>query len=236
MRRGAVESIAVLVSLVALAGDLQAQRPQGLGGALGLSFVAADAVGDLGLLVNKGFGVDLTAAGPVAANGHVRVRGNLGMIVYGHERLQYCNFSCRVGSDLTTTNSIAYLGVGPEVVLATGGVQPYVHSTVGMSYFFTSSALDDNDGYGSYSQTTNYSDLVFAWKFGGGVRFKLGGDGAHPVYLDFGVERHINGVANYLTEGDIVDNSDGSVTLYPNRSEANLVGFRLGFAVGLGGG
>ena len=57
------------------------------------------------------------------------------------------------------------------------------------------------------------------------------GGGHNPVYLDFGVERHDNGIANYLTEGDIVDHSDGSVTIYPNRSEADLLSFRFGVAV-----
>ena len=59
------------------------------------------------------------------------------------------------------------------------------------------------------------------------------GGGHRPVYLDLGVEQHHNGIANYLTRGDIVDHPDGSVTIYPNRSEANLMTFRLGVSVGL---
>ena len=104
--------------------------------------------------------------------------------------------------------------------------------SAGLSYFLTSSSLDDNDGYGSYLETTNYSDLVFGWKFGGGIRARVG-NGHNPVYLDFGVERHDNGVTNYLTEGDIVDHPDGSVTIYPNRSEADLMSFKFGVTVSL---
>ncbi len=47
--------------------------------------------------------------------------------------------------------------------------------------------------------------------------------GRTPVWLDFGVERHENGVAEFLTKGDIIDHPDGSITVLPNRSEANLV-------------
>jgi hypothetical protein len=58
--------------------------------------------------------------------------------------------------------------VGPEIVLARGDVQPYMHLTAGMSWFVTSSAVDHQPGYGSSLHTTNYSDHVFGWKFGGG--------------------------------------------------------------------
>jgi hypothetical protein len=171
----------------------------------------------------------------MAAEGHVRLRGDVGFLVYGHERQRYCfTLSCRVQSDLTTTNSIFYGGIGPELVLATGAVEPYVHATAGLAGFVTSSSLDDRDGYGPYFETTNYSDVVFSWKAGGGVRLRVG-RGYRPVFLDFGVERHDNGVANFLTVGDIVDEPDGSITVYPNRSEADLVTFRFGVSVGFPG-
>jgi|TARA_B110000116_G_scaffold248616_1_gene241760 hypothetical protein len=38
---------------------------------------------------------------------------------------------------------------------------------------------------------------------------------------------------SYLTEGDIVDNPDGSVTKYPKPSEADLLSFQLGVTLGL---
>ena len=37
----------------------------------------------------------------------------------------------------------------------------------------------------------------------------------------------------YLTEGDIQDNPDGSITLFPVVSEANLVSYRLGVTIGI---
>jgi len=228
MGRGELIKILVIGGLLASASEVDAQRPRGPGGFLGLSFVAADAIGELEQRVDQGFGVELAGGVPMSAGGHLRLRGDLGVVVYGLERVYYCDFGCRVGSDLTTTNSIVYGGIGPELVLARGDVQPYVHASAGMSYFVTSSSLDDNDGYGPYLETTNYSDVVFAWKYGGGIRFRAGGN----TFVDLGVERHDNGVANYLTEGDIVDEADGSVTLYPNRSEADLMSFRLGVTFG----
>jgi hypothetical protein len=56
------------------------------------------------------------------------------------------------------------------------------------------------------------------------------------VLVDLGATYHRNGVAEYLRKGDIVDHPDGSIELFPNRTEANLVVFRVGVSFGLGGG
>ncbi len=232
MRRGAVARCMALGALLSFAGSAQAQRPRGPGGFFGVGLVAADAVGELGTFIDQGFGLQFAGGVPMAADGLVRLRGDLGFVVYGLERLEYCySFSCRLGSDLTTTNSVVYGGLGPELVLATGPIEPYAYATAGLAGFVTSSSLDDNDGYGPYLRTTNYSDVVFSWKAGGGLRMRLG-NGVRPVFLDIGVERHENGVAEFLTEGDIVDYDDGSIGIFPNRSEADLVTFRVGVSIG----
>jgi len=186
MGRGAVRSTLVVCGLFLPAGEARAQRSVGPGGFVGIGFVAADAVGDLESLVDRGFGLQLSGAAPMAADGYLRVRADLGFVVYGYERVRFCDFTCRVGSALTTTNNIVFGGIGPELVLARGGFQPYLHATAGLSWFVTSSSLDDNDGYG-----------------------------------------------RYLTQGDIVDGPDGSVTIYPNRSDADLLSFRFGVSVGI---
>jgi hypothetical protein len=232
MKRGGVVVRATVGLLLVYFGNLEAQRRVEPAGFFGMSLVAADAVGELGALIDNGFGLQLEGGAPMTADGLLRIRGDLGVIIYGHERQFFCyTLSCRVGSDLTTTNSIFYGGIGPELVFPLDGVEPYVHATAGLSYFLTSSSLDDHDGYGPYLRTTNYDDLVFAWKAGGGLRLRVG-NGYRPVWLDFGVERHDNGVARFLTKGDIVDHADGSISVFPNRSEANLFTFRFGVSIG----
>ena len=228
MKRAKRELIVMVAGLMASAGGLEAQH-RGPGGFVGLSFVAANPIGEMGTLVDNGFGLELSGGMPLAAGGHLRMRVDLGGVVYGWERISYCDFTCRIGSDVTTTNSILYGSVGPEIVLFRGDIEPYVHVGAGLSYFVTSSNLDDNDGYGPYLETTNYSDTVFGWRYGGGLRFRAGGN----TFIDLAVERHDNQVANYLTEGDVVDQDDGTVLLYPNRSDADLVSFRVGVSFGV---
>jgi hypothetical protein len=223
MKRAKHEGILLIVGLMASAAGLDAQHV-GPGGFVGLSFVAANPVGEMGTLVDNGFGMEVSGGAPMAAGGHLRARVDLGVIIYGMEQTFYCDFTCRFGSDVTTTNSILYASVGPEIVLARGDIEPYVHAGAGLSFFVTSSHMDDYAGYGPNLDTTNYSDTVFGWRYGGGLRMRAGG----RAFIDVGVEKVDNQVANYLTQGDVVDQPDGSVLLYPNRSDADLMSFRVG--------
>ena len=227
-------AMAVGCSLLA-AGRVEAQDSSQPRGFVGLSFVAGDPVGDLGTFFDQGFGAQIEGSWAMSEDRRLRLRADMGVLVYGHETIAMCHpVGCRIGVDLTTTNNIFYGGVGPEYAFTAGGFEPYVFGTLGLSYFATISSLSGADEYRDYFDTTNYSDVVMAWKVGGGTRVRVH-RGAHPVSLDFAVERHQNGIANFLTKGDILDNPDGSITLFPNRSEANLLTFRLGVSIGFGG-
>jgi hypothetical protein len=225
-----------LVAMAALAGGADAQqRRVPPAGHVGIAAVGAGPLGDLGHYIDAGGGAQLYGAVPLDPEGRVRLRMDFGFLIYGHERRSLCYavpVGCRIEADLTTTNSVLYGGLGPEVVLATGDVQPYLNASAGFSYFLTTSSLSDAWGYGDYATTTNYTDAVFAWRAGGGIRVQVSG-GRAPVFMDLGVERHQNGVAYFLTQGDIEDHPNGDITLYPNRSEANMVAFRLGVSVGI---
>lgn len=244
--------LAVGVAMMAVAAPLEAQwrdrddrygQPRDIdrGAArtyIGIALLAGNPVGEFGRNVDDGFGLNVEGRFPVVSTGAVSLRLDGGFLVYGNESRGMCfpvPVGCRIGVELNTTNSLAYLGLGPEVS-ALGPVSPYVNGSVGLSYFFTHSSLSGADDYESNFNTTNYSDLVTTLRFGGGVRFALGRTGGGPFLLDLGAQYHRNGVADYLREGDIVDHPDGSITLYPRRSEANLVTFNVGVSFAVGGG
>lgn len=215
----------------------EAQQQSGPRVSVGISFAFADPLGELGSFFDQGFGGQFQGGLGMAAEGRLRLRGDLGFLVYGHEQREFCApvpIGCRIGLGLTTDNTILYGGIGPEFVLMTERLEPYVYGTMGFSYFATVSRLHGADGEEDKGfDTTNYSDGVMAWKMGGGVRVRLS-DGEHPLSMDLGLERHQNGITNFLTKGDIVDHPDGRITLLPNQSEANLMTFRFGFSLGLG--
>ncbi len=241
---GAVAAVLVAVSVAPADGQWRGQRDRNeraydrvkASPAVGFALIGADPVGEMGQLVDGGLGGQIFGTVPLDRAGHFRIRADAGLMIYGHERQRLCfsvPIGCRIETDLTTTNSIAFGGLGPELVLLTGGFQPYVNGSVGFSYFVTNSSLSGANDYDDFGNTTNYDDLVMAWRAGGGLRFRVA-DGRRPLWIDLGVERHENGLADYLTEGDIADHADGSITLFPTRSEANLVAFRVGMTVGMG--
>ena len=175
---------------------------------VGLSLVAADPVGEFGQLVDAGFGVALEGHIPVTRNGALGLMMDAGIIVYGHERARICfnpPVGCRIDLDLNTSNNIVYMGFGPELAVPTGPIRPYVNATAGFSYFFTHSSLEGeyDDDFGG---TNNYDDFVGSLTLGGGMRAEIKG-GRSPIVLDFGLQYHRNGVADYLREGDIVDSN-----------------------------
>jgi hypothetical protein len=242
MSRHDLMGTALLVGLLAAAAEAPAQtydRPASAARAyVGLALIGADPVGDFGEMVDNGFGLEVDARFPVAGDGTFSIRLDGGFIVYGHESQAVCfppPIGCRVGAELNTSNNIAFLGIAPELA-GRGSVSPYIHAGFGLSYFATQSSLDGLDDTESHFRTRNYSDLVTATRLGGGVRFRVGGTSRGPVLLDVGATYHRNGVAEYLREGDIVDHPDGSIEIFPNRTEANLVLFRVGVSFGLGGG
>lgn len=204
---------------------------------VGIEFIAADPVGDFGLLVDDGFGLQVDGRFPIGVDGGLSIRLDGGFVVYGHESRSMCfplPVGCRIGVDLNTTNSIAYFGVGPEIS-GTGPVAPYVNGSVGLSYFGTWSSLSGDDDYEDDFQTRNYSDLVTAARVGGGIRFRVGSTSKGPVQLSLGGTYHRNGIARYLRKGDIEDLPDGSIRLYPNETEANLITFSAGVSFAVGG-
>jgi opacity protein-like surface antigen len=128
-----------------------------------------------------------------------------------------------LAGDMNTAFYIASLRAGPELVLGTGHVRPYVFGTAGMSYFATSTSV------GICCGTTNYHDAVASFAGGGGLRVDL----SRHLSLDLGATFVRNGEVNYLREGDIVSNPDGSFAFQPVRSEANLFLVQLGLSFGL---
>ncbi|MEJ2218581.1 MAG: hypothetical protein P8099_18480 [Gemmatimonadota bacterium] len=139
---------------------------------------------------------------------------------------------CRVTLDLNTDNNIFYGGIGPQLMLPLGPVEPYVNAEVQLSYFGTMSSLSGSGNADSFANTTNYDDLTAAWSAGGGMSIALPFRRTR-VAIDLGARLHHNGVVRYLREGDIQDNADGSITLHPQHSEANLMVYHIGVRIGV---
>lgn len=230
--------MACLLTMLAPVAAVEAQTAGAPRGYFDVTLVGAQPTGDFGMNVDEGWGLELGGRYELDPNGLLSVRGSLGFINYGNETLQFCSvYSCRVGVDLNTSNNILFVGVGPELAVRMGPLRPYARAALGVGYFVTTSGLSGSDDWfdHTYAHTDNYDDVVFQKRLGAGLGLRLS-NGPRPVWLDLGADYHRNGMASYLIEGDIVDEPDGSIIIYPQRSEANLWSFRVGVSVGLGRG
>jgi len=162
-----------------------------------------------------GFGGFLTV--PVTRSGlGIRLEGS--MVFHGG--------NCYSGCALETTSYIGTLRAGPQVTLGTGAVRLYGLATAGFSYFST----DVNDRYGcgcyGYDGTTLQDDFTGSWEAGGGILMTVGRRGR--VALDLGARYQDNGRATYLNNSSVQSNGDGTFTVTPIRTSANLVLYHLG--------
>lgn len=204
---------------------------------VGIQGAYARPVGEFSDYVEHGGGLDLHLAWPITAGNPLALRLGGGFVVYGRETREVCfsaTVGCRILLDLSTTNSIAYGNIGPQLMLPYGPVRPYINGTIGFSYFATTSSVDGVDGNDDdFASTTNFDDITFGWGSGAGLLIRLS-SGRTPVLLDLGARYHGNGEVEYLKRGDIIDNPDGTITITPTRSEANLLTFQLGVVIGAG--
>jgi hypothetical protein len=233
MRRAGVFTMGLWL-LTAAVGSAQAHgglREVRSWGEFGFGVVGGVPVGPFGDFVNGAGGVDANFAVHLDRRGAVSLRIDGSYLQYGGEdrALPLAGSGGLLAVDMNTTSYIASLRAGPELVFGTGRARLYAFGTAGVSYFGTETSL------GRCCRTTNFDDTVLSLAGGGGLRVDLarGRRRGGPVSLDLGASFVRNGDVSYLRAGDILSNPDGSYTLSPVRSEANLVVLQLGLSFGL---
>ena len=193
---------------------------------VGGDFAISQPKGEFASNVPTGFGFDLTGMFKIDPKGYLNLRADVGGVQYGRER-QQVNFpnTGRVSLDLETDNRIGFGSIGMQLPNPDGWFRPYANAAVAATYFWTESSIKDNDNSETIASTTNFDDWSRAWIFGGGLMIPFGRSiGA----LNLGARYHYGARARYLREGDITDNSDGSINITPRESKTDLVLWQVG--------
>ena len=179
-------------------------------------------------LDTNGFGINVGGLFRIDREGLLTIRGDLGGMQYGSETLHvpYLPITGRVSLDVETTNNAFWGSIGPQIQVPVGPVQPYMNAAIGFVDLVTSTAVRGSDSQYEYASTTNADDATSAWIFGGGLYVPFGTQKAWKLHV--GGRYFYGGNAQYLTEGDIVDNPDGSITLQPRYSKTDLVTWQVG--------
>lgn len=213
--------------------ELVERRPTG--GFAGGSLAIAQMQGEFSDYVDGGVGGNLHYVHALDRDGWIALRADLGFAVYGYERVRVPlspTLGGRILVDLSTSNNIAWIGVGPQIGVPNGRLRPYANAYAGYSYLATTSSVEGTYYDEPIASTTNFDDWTFSYGAGAGVYVPLR-RGPAPLSLDLGVRYHNNGEAEYLREGDLVDNQDGTISVFPVRSDTDLLTFHIGISVGI---
>ncbi len=235
--RSALLATTLFLAAASSGGAQQNPEPAGPARAFaGGSLQVAQPVGEFGDYIGAGFGLGGHFLYAIAPSSGLGLRVDGGFVNYGSERYSSpisSTIGGRILVDVTTSNNILLLGAGPQLMLPSGRVRPYLFGTAGLAYFVTESSLRGTRGGEDFANTTNFDDLTFAYGGGTGVYVPVRG-GRLPISIDVGARFHRNGRARYLREGSIRDEPNGSISYTPIESETDLVTFHVGVSAALG--
>jgi len=123
---------------------------------------------------------------------------------------------------------------GPQFGFRSGDVQAYVHGGAGLTRFVTTSSTAIDDPWSETGEetvsSTNFDHITLAWTGGAGLDIRI----FRKASLALNVQYLANGYTRYLERGSIEVRPDGSVSLDPVESSANLVVFQIGLSLKAG--
>lgn len=163
-------------------------------------------------------------------------------IRYGNEtrREPFSNTIPDVTVEVETSNNILLFHPLLRLQSTAGAIRPYLDGLIGLSYFFTETAVRDEDNIGgeNIASSTNHDDSVLSYGFGGGLMIRVyqaerqntgGRTKRHELLIDFRVRYMFGGETTYLKEGSIT-RDNGTIKIDPIRSTTDLMLFQLGVA------
>jgi len=187
----------------------------------------ARATGEFASYVRDGGGATGSLIFALGAGGNFALRLSGQALIYGSQTRRY-GLLPGITADVTTSNFIAGMMVGPQINAGTGALRAYAFGGVGFNYFATTSEVAGSNSSGSFANTTNYDDITFAIEGGGGFLLHLAGS----TSLDVGARYVSNGHVNYVTRQG-VRVIGGNFTVNPVNTEVTLVAYHIGVSIGL---
>jgi opacity protein-like surface antigen len=200
-----------------------------------LAFIQSRPQDTFGQNIGFGYGADGTYLFRLDDAGFLGLRADAGLLQYGEESKRVplsSTIGGRVQVDVSTTNYIVPLSIGPQLMWPRGSIRPYVNGGVGGQFFFTQSSVEGSDDVGSFANTTNQWDRTLTWVAGAGVYVPIY-QRRFNVLLDLGAQYVNGGRARYLKPGSIEDLPDSQIRITPMESNTHMVLVRFGVRLGM---
>jgi opacity protein-like surface antigen len=191
--------------------------------------------GELANNIGFGYGASGAYQFRLDRDGYFSLRLDAGVLQYGNETKRVplsSTIGGRIQVDVSTSNYLVPVTIGPQLQWPRGSVRPYVHAGVGGQFFWTQSSVDGSSDTHDFASTTNQHDATGVWMAGGGVLFPVH-EKKTKVSVDLGLQYFGGGEAQYLRPGSIEDLPDNQIRLHTFQSRTNMVLVRLGVRVGI---
>ncbi|KAA3656745.1 MAG: hypothetical protein DWQ10_14740 [Calditrichaeota bacterium] len=176
-----------------------------------------------------------------APNSPLAAGVEVGILNYGHEsrREPFSTTIPDVTVKVNTNNNAVLSSIFLRLQPQQGFIRPYVGGSIGFSYFYTETSIEDEDfdDNEDIASTTNLDDFTFAYSgdFGASlllyknipdVRSEM--QRTFEVLFDFKARYLNSGEAEYLKEGSI-RRENGKVTYDISRSRTEMMTYHFGF-------
>ena len=175
------------------------------------------------------------------------IGGALGILSYGNQTRQE-PFSYTIPDvtvDVTTSNNFLFGHIIAQIGAPIGYVKPYIEGHFGFNYLWTDTKIESNessDSDGEIATSTNFEDFTFAYGTGGGLMVNLyenkyskkllhhnkNNRELDKVYIDIKTIYTFGGTAEYLKEGSIHRDGNGTVEYDISKSKTDLLTVQVG--------
>ncbi len=206
---------------------------------LGFNISAAFPRGEFATNVGAGLGLTGDVSIRLLRAGWLGLRLDGGMIWYGYETEdeQTTVGRVRIPVELTTTNTILLVGLGPQIHAAGYPMNADVYALVGVSRFETRTSArldrsDLNDSDLHLNSTVHLRDWTPSITLGGEVNWTIDGDRqGFLLGITLGLEYRRHGPTRYLN-ADSIDRVEARTTLTPFETRADFWLLRIGLRGG----
>ena len=199
------------------------------------SLIQSRPQGELARNIGFGYGANGAYQFRLDRAGYFALRLDAGVLQYGDEKKRVplsSTIGGRIQVDVSTSNYLVPVTIGPQFAWPRGSVRPYVHAGVGGQFFWTQSSVEGTSNSTDFASTTNQHDATGVWMAGGGILFPVY-EKQTKVSVDIGAQYFGGGHAQYLRPGSIEDLPDSQIRIHTLESQTNMLLVRLGVRIGI---
>ncbi len=229
-------ALAAVAALSSLSAPAAAQEPGRVGDAqhnyLSVGAAAGRPGPEFRATMGDGYGLGFRSLRRLDRHGWLALRIEGGFLL--QERRRDAVPTIEQGTlDLATSNTLLFAGVGPQVGLPRGPVQPYAHVFAGVHYLLSEAGYDGRTTGGAPVEVLiTHEDGALAFGGGAGVYVPIR-RGRSPISLDLGATYRLGGEATYMEQA-LIPGTDRMPAHRPVTGRTDLLMVHLGIAVAFG--